>query len=233
MRLHEIKQLIFDFTKATPPWRPFRHIAQLADEPVVETPSNSSPQPHPRGRDAALEEECKTLLIKLGMPTMTKKVQVRWNTRLRSSAGYASYPGWRIELNPKLREHEGQVQRTLLHELAHLVAYQRAGHTRIEPHGREWKQACADLGIGDEKARHHLPLPRNQVKTNFTYVCVSCGSVTHRVRKFRRHSACRNCCNRYNKGAYDPRFHFELVTERNAAKYASLIERAAADLANG
>lgn len=220
--LEEIKQLFFDFTKATtPPWRPFQQIAQLVDE---EAEPKRAPVVSANQRDAELETLCKEQLLKLGMASMTSKVEVRWNTRLRSSAGYASYPSWRIELNPRLREHDGQVERTLLHELAHLVAYQRAGHMRIEPHGAEWRRACADLGIGDESARHHLPLPRNQVKRNFTYICVSCGSVTHRVRKFRRHSACRTCCNRHNGGAYDPRFRFELITERNAAKYAGLLE---------
>lgn len=224
--LQEVKQLFFDFTKATvPPWQPFQKIAQLSGD---ETESKTMPEPAVVSdqRDAGLEEICKEQLLKLGMGAMTAKIQVRWNSRLRSSAGYASYPAWRIELNPRLREHEGQVERTLLHELAHLVAYQRAGHMRIEPHGVEWRRACADLGIGDESARHHLPLPRNQVKRNFTYVCISCGTVTHRVRKFRRHSACRTCCNRYNGGAYDPRFRFEMITERNAAKYASLLQQA-------
>lgn len=225
--LEEIKQLFFDFTKATTPqWRPFKQIAQLVDE---DPEPKRAPMVSANQRDPDLETLCKNHLLKLGMASMTGKVEVRWNTRLRSSAGYASYPSWRIELNPRLREHVGQVERTLLHELAHLVAYQRAGHMRIDPHGSEWRRACADLGIGDETARHHLPLPRNQVKRNFTYVCVSCGSVTHRVRKFRRHSACRTCCNRHNGGAYDPRFHFELITERNAAKYASLLEAGASD----
>ena len=225
--LQEIKQLVFDFAKSARSGRPFRRIAQLATEistMPVEAPSLRPHQGDSTGhRDSGLENVCHELLAKLGMSAMARKVHVVWNTRLRSSAGFASYPAWRIELNPKLRDFDGQVERTLKHELAHLIAFQRAGHTRIEPHGAEWRRACADIGIPEERAHHHLPLPRNEVKRNFTYVCVSCGLVVHRVRKFRRYSACRICCSRHGDGSYDERFRFEQVTERNAARYQVIL----------
>lgn len=226
--LEEIKQLVFDFARSTKSGRPFRRIAQLATEPPVEAPSEKPHQGDATGRrDAKLEAICHELLAALGMSAMTKKLHVLWNARLRSSAGFASYPAWRIELNPKLRDFDGQVERTLKHELAHLVAFQRAGHTRIEPHGAEWQRACRDLGIPDERAHHHLPLPRNEVKRNFIYVCVSCGLVVRRVRKFRRYSACRTCCSKHGDGSYDERFRFEQITERNAARYEAIFRREA------
>ena len=194
--LDELKQLMFDFARGRA-GRPFRRIAQLATEgeAPVEAPSDKPHQGDRSGRrDAALELECHRILVSLGMTAMAQRLHVVWNPRLRSSAGFASYPAWRIELNPKLRDFDGQVERTLKHELAHLVAFQRAGHTRIEPHGAEWRRACRDIGIPGERAHHHLPLPRNEVKRNFTYVCVSCGLVVRRVKKFRRCSACRTCC---------------------------------------
>ena len=57
-----------------------------------------------------------------------------------------------MELNPRLKQlpvpqRASEIRRTLRHELAHLVAYVRAGRRRIKPHGEEWKQACKDLGI--------------------------------------------------------------------------------------
>lgn len=165
----------------------------------------------PNGRDAGLEQQCREILIRLGMVRHAGKIQVVWNPRLRSTAGFATFPAWKIELNPRLLEFDGQAPRTMRHELAHLIAYQRAGHTRIEPHGSEWRQACHDVGIPGEKAQHRLPLPRNAVKRNLAYGCPSCGIVVHRVRKFGRHAACRACCNAHNEGEHDPRFRFVLL----------------------
>ncbi len=162
-------------------------------------------------RDAVLEQQCRDLLLALGLEGATKLVHVIWNERLTSTAGYAAYPDWRIELNPRLREFEGQVDRTLKHELAHLIAYLRAGRRRIEPHGKEWRQACCDVGIPGEKSHHRLPLPRRQVKRNYAYACPVCGMVVQRVRKFRRHTACLACCKLHNHGQYDRRFEFVLL----------------------
>lgn len=163
--------------------------------------------------DEELTENCRVLLRQIDLAGAARLVEVQWNSRLRSTAGYASYPSWKIELNPKLQEFEGQVERTLRHELAHLVAYHRAGRRRIEPHGAEWQQACADLGIPGESARHRLPLPRREVKRNFTYACAHCGVLVQRVRKFRRFTACSACCNTHNGGQYDSRFRFVLVQD--------------------
>src|ERR1700687_2873461 len=40
-----------------------------------------------------------------------------------------------------------EIERTLRHELAHLLAQFRVGRRRIAPHGAEWRRACRDLGI--------------------------------------------------------------------------------------
>lgn len=163
--------------------------------------------------DSELTQECQKLLERIDLAGAAKLVTVSWNARLRSTAGYASFPAWKIELNPRLREFDGQVERTMRHELAHLVAYHRAGRRRIEPHGAEWQQACTDLGIPGESARHRLPLPRREVKRNYVYACAHCGVVVHRVRKFSRYTACRECCTKYNGGQYDPRFRFLLTQD--------------------
>jgi len=158
-----------------------------------------------------LTAQCQDWLVTLNLPGAAKLVKVRWNSRLRSTAGYAAYPAWRIELNQRLIEFAGQVERTLKHELAHLIAYHRAGQRRIEPHGREWREACAALGIADESACHSLPLPRQRVERKLVYQCPACGFFLHRVRRFRRATACLHCCNLHCRGAYDERFKFELV----------------------
>lgn len=164
-----------------------------------------------RGRDRNLEAQSKAWLVSLGLPEGAEKVQVVWNAKLRSTAGYARWPQWLVELNPRLVEFEGQVDRTLKHELAHLIAFARAGRSKIEPHGWEWRLACADLGIPDESARHTLPLPRTKQKRKFVYACPVCLTAVERVKRFRRHTACLACCRKHNRGAFDARFQFVLV----------------------
>lgn len=202
----DLSQLNFDFS-ALPSWLPFRSVRDLEPEETTAPAEESVPD----GRDAELEEQTRALLLALELPGVAKLVTVSWNARLRSTAGYARYPSWAIELNPKLREFEGQVDRTLKHELAHLIAYHRAGRRRIEPHGKEWRLACADLGIAGEAAHHRLPLPRKVVARKLTYACPACQTEVPRVRKFRRPTACLHCCNKHNGGQYDGRFRLALV----------------------
>jgi len=202
-----LSQLSFDFS-ALPKWVPFIS--------VRESTPDAPPEPVPEAemtRDEALETQAKGWLEQLGLTGMMKVLTVEWNSRLRSTAGYARHPKWAIELNPRLREFDGQVERTLKHELAHLIAYHRSGRRRIEPHGVEWRQACADLGIPDERACHTLPLPRKTVTRSLAYVCPGCQSVVKRVRKFRRPTACSACCNLHSGGKFDSRFKLRLVQQ--------------------
>jgi len=205
--MRDFSQLCFDFT-AAPVWAPFQSVRELK----AEEPLQAEAEVMPSGRDAELEEKARGWLRALELPGGAKLVTVTWNTRLRSTAGYARYPKWEVELNPLLRDFEGQVERTLKHELAHLIAYHRTGRRRIEPHGYEWRQACADLGIPGEKAHHRLPLPRKEVTRKLIYACPACQVPVHRVRKFRRPTACLHCCNKHASGRYDGRFKLALVS---------------------
>jgi predicted SprT family Zn-dependent metalloprotease len=182
--------------------------SELATEPQAE--------PEPLQEAAELTDYCRQLLLNLGMQDVCSAVHVQWNSRLRSTAGYASYPSWRIELNPRLAAFAGQVDRTLKHELAHLIAYHRAGHRRIEPHGVEWRRACADLGIPNEHVRHSLPLPRTKQTRRLTYQCAHCGLLVERVKPFLRETACLDCCRKYNRGRYDARFRFLRVMSQSS-----------------
>lgn len=199
-RPHRISQLWLDFTSA-------------AAGAISSDRGPSALEPAPGDSAEELQEKCREWLTQLGLSGVTKLVRVHWNRRLHSTAGFARYPSWRIELNPLLKNFEGQVERTLKHELAHLVAYHRAGRKRIKPHGPEWRQACAELGIAGEKAQHHLDLPRRNVARKLLYVCPSCDTEVRRMRKFRQPAACLECCRKYNRGQYDERFRLKLVKE--------------------
>jgi predicted SprT family Zn-dependent metalloprotease len=164
---------------------------------------------------AALSDILESALLRLESQagaSFAQQVSVVWNKRMRSTAGRAFWPECRVELNPKLVAISfEEVRRTLLHELAHLLAYQRCGRRRIAPHGAEWQQACADLGIPGESARHTLPLPSNTQKKKWRYRCPHCEQSIERVRQMKRHVACYSCCQKFHKGRYHKRF--ELIAE--------------------
>jgi len=156
-----------------------------------------------------LEEIARTLLRGAGCADLAARVRVRWNGRMRSTAGMAYAGKSLVHLNPRLREFgDGEVDRTLRHELAHLLAHHRAGRRRISPHGREWQQACRDLGLADEKRCHDLPLPRREVRARHFYRCPGCATVLRRVRPLRPKSACLACCRQHSGGRYAERFRF-------------------------
>lgn len=206
-----LRQMLFGFFDSLRAKETLRRKAKTTPKPrqVIEEPPSEPAVPF-EGRDATLEAEARELLDQLGLHEGVAKLRVQWNPKLRSTAGYAKWPQWIIELNPRLREFDGQIERTMKHELAHLIAYARAGRRRIDPHGPEWRKACAEIGIPDESARHTLPLPRTKQERRFTYTCLHCGFTVGRVRQFRRHTACLACCRKHNGGRYDARFQFVL-----------------------
>ena len=166
---------------------------------------------HP-GRDAQLEAQARALLSSVGAVKIVPVVRVIWSARLRTAAGRADYHRNLITLNPLLREHgDDEVDRTLRHELAHLVAHSRRGRRRIAPHGPEWRQACRDLGISNEQRCHSLPFPRQTRARPFLYRCPRCAREFPRVRRIRRAVACLACCRRYNRGEFDRQFRLTLV----------------------
>ena len=154
-------------------------------------------------RDEEMTQECRRLLAELLLDELASKTTVLWNRRMRTTAGRAFWPDARIEINPKLKEIAAdEIRRTMLHELAHLVAYERSGRRRIDAHGAEWRQACGDLGIAGERATHSLPLRGRKMKRKWRYRCPVCGDEFDRVRRMRRHVGCYSCCLKHNGGYY-------------------------------
>lgn len=168
-----------------------------------------------RGRDVHLEGIARGLLRAFGAFVIADKIRVEWNPRLRTCAGRADSRRSLISLNPRLGEHgAAEIDRTLRHELAHLLAQFRAGRRRISPHGTQWRQACVDLGIADEPRCHALPFPVKRRSRPYHYRCAQCGLDFRRVRPIRRVVACLACCRKHNGGKFDARFRLELVVTR-------------------
>jgi predicted SprT family Zn-dependent metalloprotease len=167
------------------------------------------------GRDFALEAKARELLQALDAAELARDVRVEWNARLFSAAGRADFRRTLVSLNPRLREHDsGEIDRTLRHELAHLLAQFRAGRRRLSPHGAEWRKACRDLGIGDESRTHALPFPVQRRTRRFLYKCPRCGKEFPRVRRIRRAVACLDCCRKFNRGKFEKTAQLRLVENK-------------------
>jgi SprT protein len=170
------------------------------------TPHTSS------GRDAELEAKARGILRSLGAARLAGKIRVQWSPRMRSAAGRADLRRTLVALNPRLREHgAAELEQTLRHELAHLLAQTRAGRRRIAPHGLEWRAACRDLGIAGEARCHTLPFPVATRARRFIYKCPNCRSSFARVHRIRRAVACLACCRAHSRGEFDCRFRLRLV----------------------
>ena len=168
------------------------------------------------GRDFALEAKARELLEALDASELARDVHVEWNARLFSAAGRADFRRTMVSLNPRLREHDaGEIDRTLRHELAHLLAQFRAGRRRLSPHGVEWRKACRDLGIGDESRTHALPFPVQRRTRRYLYQCPRCGKDFPRVRRIRRAVACLDCCRKFNRGQFDKSAQLRLVQSKD------------------
>ena len=165
--------------------------------------------------DDPWQDAARALLRSIGCDELAAIVIVWWNSRMRTTAGTAFPAKWLVHLNPRLREFgDAEIDRTLRHELAHLLAHHRAGRRRIAAHGREWQAACVDLGLVDEKRCHDLPFPRRKLRATLRYRCPACGVKIPRVRPMRRKSACLACCRAHNRGRYDERFRFIKLAPR-------------------
>lgn len=167
-----------------------------------------------------LQKEAREAAEKIGMSKLAMSVRVEWNHRMRTAAGRAFYRKSLIELNPRLAtelpkaQSEDEIDRTLKHELAHLIAFNRAGNSRIQPHGTEWKRACRELGIAGEDRCHALPFAPRKMTKKYLYACPSCQSEVPRVRPFKRPVACYECCKQHSRGRYSNEFKLELVEQK-------------------
>jgi len=190
----------------------FRIVAGIADPGrlgALQDAGVTAPGYNDAEQNLDLETTARELLRSLGAARIASELRVEWNSRLKTAAGRADYREKLISLNPQLVDHPTEIDRTLRHELAHILAQFRAGRRRISPHGAEWRQACFDLGIADEKRCHNLPFPVRTYTARFIYRCPNCLQEFPRVRRMRRAVACLACCRKHNGGGFDPRFRLQ------------------------
>jgi len=171
----------------------------------------------------ALQNRAADLLRALKAENLAARLQVDWNDRMRTTVGRADFQRSLILLNPALHKFgPAEIDRTLRHELAHLLAHSRS-RRRILPHGPEWRKACCDLGIPGERAGHTLPLIGRALRRRFVYRCAYCQRHFPRVRRIRRATACLDCCRKFARGDYDERFRLHLVKGSRSSKVSALL----------
>ena len=180
---------------------PFKQLEFCFETPVV----------FPLPSATALQKCAVLLLERLGAENLAARLRVNWNDRMRTTLGRADFQRCLILLNPSLQKFgPAEIDRTLRHELAHLLAHFRS-RRRILPHGPEWRKACCDLGIPGERAGHALPLMGRALRRRFVYRCAHCQRHFPRVHRIRRATACLDCCRKFARGNYDERFRLQLV----------------------
>jgi SprT protein len=195
-----------DSPRGEPVGLPSVSAGELLIPPAGEAPASSTAE------TVVLLQTARELLRAHGAAGIARDLHVEWNPRLKTAAGRADCHQKLISLNPRLVEHPAEIDRTLRHELGHILAQFRAGRRRIPPHGDEWRQACCDLGIAGEKRCHNLPFSARTYAARFVYHCPNCLQEFPRVRRVRRTVACLACCRKHNGGEFDLRFRLQLLS---------------------
>lgn len=123
---------------------------------------------------------------------LRNRPEIAWKG-LRVSAGMAYFRINRIGLSRYLLTDEDRLRSTLVHEYAHLLAYERHGQKAVG-HGPPWKQAMLDLGAKPERT-HCYQVERNTARQVVVYQCRKCGANIQRSRRLpkRRHYVHAHC----------------------------------------
>jgi SprT protein len=123
--------------------------------------------------------------------------EVRYDVRGKT-AGYANSTRNRIRLNAELliRYKDVFINRTVVHEVAHIIAYWVFG-PKIRPHGNEWKRVMRLLGIANPTRCHSYEVTPAR-KTRTVKAACDCRTIdlgiirARRIKKGCRYS-CRKC----------------------------------------
>jgi len=97
-------------------------------------------------------------------------------------AGRACYSRWMLKFNPDIysRHQDDFSNRTVPHEIAHLIAYVLNAGKRPKPHGFEWQQVMIKLGVKDATRCHHYNIEGLARRRERPYI-YSCSCAVHRL----------------------------------------------------
>lgn len=138
---------------------------------------------------------------------------LRWNSRLRSSAGRFIAGRRRfISMKPPvieiasylLKEENGYalVVDTLAHEMIHYWLWVRA---KAYGHTPEFIKKMKQMGVS-----RYNPVPKRR-PPKYLYRCIACTTEIPARRRLRKNVACAACCNQKNNGKYDLSFRLVMI----------------------
>lgn len=134
-------------------------------------------------RDVAphlVEQAIVSLSRCMGQAPMKHPPEIIWR-RLRSSAGLARFQRNEIILSSLILQSIESVESTLVHEYAHLLAFERHGK-KAANHGPFWQECMVELGQ-EPKRCHRYETPARQ-HSIIKYRCKKCGFILERKRLF-------------------------------------------------
>lgn len=144
----------------------------------VQPPKTRRPQP---AADPSLAAEASQILTEIQRKFPLKKPAILEWRRYRVTAGMAHYQAGLITLSVHVLKDSDQLRDTLLHEYAHLLAFDRHGRNGVG-HGVAWRRAMNDLGQ-PAKVYHKYEVTRNSPRFRHVYACAKCGEKIERHRR--------------------------------------------------
>jgi predicted SprT family Zn-dependent metalloprotease len=103
---------------------------------------------------------------------------VKWNTRLRTTAGRADMKNRILELNPRLRmEEDAALHSTFIHELAHLIAGPGHGHDY------HWSAICRQIGGKSSRCHQYESMRGTPRARKHVATCAGCGFELMKARR--------------------------------------------------
>lgn len=115
---------------------------------------------------------------------LKRPARLEWR-RYRTTAGRAHFRENLITLSASILDTEEKLRDTLIHEYAHLLAYERYGRRGGTGHGPAWQHAMRELGAKPE-VRHRYECQRNRPRQRVVYRCDGCKKEFHRLRRLPR-----------------------------------------------
>lgn len=112
---------------------------------------------------------------------MKRRPVLQWKKSLRVSAGMAYYRTCTIGLSVPVLTDPGRLDATLIHEYAHLLAFDRFGREGMG-HGAHWQTAMREMGQ-EPIVRHAYEVTRNSRRQTVVYACRKCGKQFNRHRR--------------------------------------------------
>jgi predicted SprT family Zn-dependent metalloprotease len=156
--------------------------SKLTSHKVDSSKVDTSKVDHPTSSN--LEQEAQAILNEAcEQYPLGYKPTIEWRG-LRVTAGVAYYQLGKIALSKHVLQSSEQLRETLLHEYAHLLAFQRAGR-RGAGHGVHWRKAMTDLGL-PPKVTHKYEVKRNQSHQEVVYQCRKCKALITRKRRLNK-----------------------------------------------